>query len=113
MDSTLQFFNGKELHLKIIRRTYCKEFQIIKYLLFLVYNVSITIYYKKYVDGHFKKIKYSILNLKQKKYFLLCGTCYWMASTVPTLSDIRLIKYRKCPICVNNIDRFLICDEPF
>lgn len=75
--------------------------------------MSATIFYKKYVEEHFKKDKYNILNLKHKKYFLLCGTCYWMASTLPSLSEIRLIKYKKCPICVNAVYRFLICDEPF
>ena len=75
--------------------------------------MSATIFYKKYVEGHFKTDKYNILNLKHKKYFLLCGTCYWMASTLPSLSEIRLIKYKKCPICVNAVYRFLICDEPF
>ena len=75
--------------------------------------MSATIFYKKYVEEHFKKDKYNILNLKHKKYFLLCGTCYWMASTLPSLSEIRSIKYKKCPICVNDVYRFLICDEPF
>ena len=75
--------------------------------------MSATIFYKKYVDGHFKKDKYNILNLKHKKYFLLCGTCFWMASTLPRLSSISLIRYKKCPVCVNAVYRFLICDEPF
>jgi hypothetical protein len=75
--------------------------------------MSSTIYYKKYVDWHFKNDKYTTLNLKHKKYFLLCGSCYWMASTLPLLSDLGSIKYKKCPICVNDVYRYLICDESF
>jgi hypothetical protein len=47
----------------------------------------------------------------QKKYFLLCGNCFWMASTLPHLLDEYLFCYRKCLICKNELDRFLICND--
>jgi hypothetical protein len=75
--------------------------------------MSTTIYYKKYIDKYFKNDKYNLLNLNQKKYFLLCGTCYWMASTIPAIKDIGRIRFKKCPVCTNKVNRFLICDENF
>ena len=67
------------------------------------------VYYKKHIK---KYSKYSILNLNQKKYFLLCKNCFWMASTIPVLKDISMIQYKKCPVCINKeVNRFLICDE--
>jgi len=74
---------------------------------------STTISYKKHVEEWLINDKYDIINFGHKKYFLLCGTCFWMASTLPNLSNIRPIRYKKCPICVNDVYRFLICDESF
>lgn len=59
------------------------------------------IHYENYVQDY---------NLKQNKFFLLCGNCLWMASTISTLSDLCLIRYKKCPICIDKVYRFLICD---
>ncbi len=68
-----------------------------------------TIYYKKHLE---KYVKYNnILKLNQKKYFLLCENCFWMASTISTLKDIRLIRYKKSPVCISKVNRFLICEE--
>jgi len=74
---------------------------------------SATAYYKKYVEKQSKKVRNNIPNLKQKGHFLICQNCFWMASELPTLSDICLKTYKKCPLCVYNIDRFLICGESF
>ena len=75
--------------------------------------MSATIHYKNYPEGLFKDDKFNVLNFGNKKYFLLCGTCFWMASTLPSLSNISLIRHKECPICVNDVYRFLICDESF
>ena len=75
--------------------------------------MSSTIYYKKYVEWHFKNGENDRLEFKYKKYFLLCGTCCWMASTLPIISEISSIKYKKCPICTNDVYKYLICDESF
>lgn len=75
--------------------------------------MSSSIYYKKSVNKYYQKLKYSIIDLKYKKYFLICGTCFWMASTLPVLKEINMIQYKKCPICVNDVYRFLICDDSF
>ncbi len=72
-----------------------------------------TVYYRKYVEKHSKKVISKILNLKQKRRFLICQNYFWMASALPALSDISLITYKKCPLCVYNIDRFLICGDSF
>ncbi len=70
-------------------------------------------HYKKYVEKHSKNLKNNMLYLKQKGHFLICQNCFWMASELPTLYDICLITYKKCPLCVCNIDRFLICGDSF
>ena len=74
---------------------------------------STTIYYKKHIEKYFKNDKYNILQLNQKKYFLLCENCFWMASTIPSKKVIHPIRYKKWPVCVNKVNRFLICDESF
>ena len=66
--------------------------------------------YKKYIEKYYKNDKYNQLNFR-KKYFLICENCLWMASTIPAIKDISRIRPKKCPICVNKVDRFLICDE--
>jgi hypothetical protein len=48
-----------------------------------------------------------IYSLK-KKYFLLCGDCFWMSSTLAHSSDEQLTKYKKCPLCESKIDRLSI-----
>ena len=74
-----------------------------------------SINYESYVKEQHPKPKRNvinhIINQRQTKYFLLCGKCLWMASTIPTLSDLCLIRHKKCPICVDRVYRFLICDD--
>ena len=66
------------------------------------------IHFNKHIEKHNQKIKYNRLSPIQKKYFLLCEDCFWMASTLRHTLDNSLNRYRKCPICKNNVDRFLI-----
>ena len=73
----------------------------------------IAIDYKKYVEKYFKNDKYDTLSFNQKKYFLICESCFWMASTIPSIKDISRIRHKKCPYCKNRINRFLICEECF
>gem|GEM_PF-1872492 len=46
---------------------------------------------------------------QQQNYFLICESCFWMAST---LSDLKSsnnslpIHYTRCPLCNNKIDQF-------
>ena len=47
----------------------------------------------------------------QKKYFLICGGCFWMASTLPRSLDYPMIRYKKCPICKNKLDNFQIPNQ--
>jgi rubrerythrin len=56
-------------------------------------------------NQNFKYIKNSQL---QKKYFLICGECFWMASTLPRSLNYPMIRYKKCPICKNKVDNFQI-----
>jgi hypothetical protein len=67
-----------------------------------------TILYKKDIEKYNQNLKYYKFISMQKKYFLLCGDCYWMASTLPHSIEHPLIRYKKCPICKNKLDRFLI-----
>ena len=69
-----------------------------------------TFYYNKEVEKHSQKFKYAKFSssLKDKKYFLICEDCFWMASTIPYTSEYPLFSYRKCPICKNKVDRFQI-----
>ncbi len=68
------------------------------------YEMLNTIYYNKDVEKHNRKFKYNTLSSIQKKYFLLCGDCFWMASTLPNPLDYPLIRYKKCPNCKNKVD---------
>lgn len=65
------------------------------------------------VEEHSTNLKYDLPNYREKKYFLICDSCFWMASTLPYLPDICLIRYKKCPLCLDAVFRFLICDESF
>ena len=47
----------------------------------------------------------------KKNYFLICGGCFWMASTLPRSLDHPLIHYKKCPICKNKLDNFQIPNQ--
>ena len=67
-----------------------------------------TILYKKDIENNNQYLKYYKIISLQKKYFLLCGDCYWMASTLPHPIEHPLIRYKKCPICKNKLDRFQI-----
>jgi hypothetical protein len=66
------------------------------------------ILYKKNIEKNSQKLKYYKHISLQKKYFLFCGDCYWMASTLPYSIDHPLNRYKKCPICKNKLDRFQI-----
>jgi hypothetical protein len=58
---------------------------------------------------HYNKIfKHNINSRIQKKYFLICEGCYWMASTLPCSLDHPITHYKKCPICKNKLDNFQI-----
>jgi hypothetical protein len=48
------------------------------------------------------------LTLIQKKYFLLCEDCFWMASTLRHPSDYPVIRLKKCPICKSRVDTYPI-----
>jgi hypothetical protein len=67
-----------------------------------------TILYKKVIEKNNQNVKYYKLISLQKKYFLLCGDCFWMASTLPHPTEHPLVRYKKCPICKNKLDRFQI-----
>jgi hypothetical protein len=67
------------------------------------------IHFNKHIEKHNQKIKYYRLSPIQKKYFLLCEDCFWMASTLRHTLDYSLNRYRKCPICKKNkVDIFPI-----
>jgi rubrerythrin len=67
-----------------------------------------TIYYNKEVEKHYQNLKYNKLNSNNKKHFLICECCYWMATTLPYPLDYPLNRYKKCPICKNKVDIFSI-----
>jgi hypothetical protein len=68
---------------------------------------------KKKVMIHHKNSKHNdraVLSI-QRKYFLLCKNCLWMASTLPLFSVGRFYiaeSVKNCPICNSNLDRFSI-----
>jgi len=48
---------------------------------------------------------------QQKNYFLICESCFWMASTLNYFKSINNLSssiYRECPLCENKIDQFTI-----
>ena len=67
-----------------------------------------TVLYKKDIEKNNQNLKYYKFISLQKKYFLLCGDCFWMASTLPHPIEHPLVRYKKCPICKNKLDRFQI-----
>ncbi len=67
-----------------------------------------TILHNNDIEKHNQKFKYNRLPPIQKKYFLLCEDCFWMASTLRHTLDYPLNRYRKCPICKNRVDIFPI-----
>ncbi len=70
-----------------------------------------TIDYNKYIKKDFKNDNYNILSFNQKKYFLICESCFWMASTIPSIKGIGRLRHKKCPVCESRLNRFLICEE--
>ena len=68
-----------------------------------------TFYYKKEVEKHSKNLKYNKYIFEQKKYFLICESCFWMASTLPYRAlSYPLNFYKKCPVCKDKVDTFSI-----
>ena len=51
-----------------------------------------------------------VLQQQQQNYFLICESCFWMASTLNqfTLNNILPTIYKECPVCENKLDRFSI-----
>lgn len=70
--------------------------------------MSSTILYEKDIVKNNQNLIYYKSASIQKKYFLLCGDCYWMASTLPHPIEHPLVRYKKCPICKHKLDRFQI-----
>ena len=69
------------------------------------------IIYKKSIEEIHKKIKYNKVFPKHNKYFLLCRDCFWMASTLPHLSNTHTRYFDRCPKCEDRLDKFLICND--
>jgi hypothetical protein len=69
--------------------------------------LSTILYKKDIVKNNQNLINYKFISF-QKKYFLLCGDCFWMASTLPHQIENPLVRYKICPICKNKLDRFQI-----
>jgi hypothetical protein len=48
---------------------------------------------------------------QQQNYFLICESCFWMASTLSphkSKNNLLPVNYTKCPLCDNKIDQFAI-----
>jgi hypothetical protein len=67
-----------------------------------------TILYNKDIEKHNQNLKYYILPPIQKKYFLLCENCFWMASALRYTLNYPSNSYKRCPICKNKVDIFPI-----
>jgi|1186.fasta_scaffold578279_2 hypothetical protein len=64
----------------------------------------------KKLGERYTALKNNLTNTRQKSFFLMCESCFWMASTLNYLKSIDNLSsiFRQCPICENNIDRFTI-----
>jgi len=64
----------------------------------------------KKIGEHYATLKNSLPNIIQKKYFLICESCFWMASTLSYFKSINNLSfiYRECPTCENKINKFTI-----
>jgi len=67
----------------------------------------------KKIEEYYTTLKNNLLNIQQKKYFLICESCLWMASTIHSIKDISRLRHKKCPLCESRLNRFLICEETF
>lgn len=58
--------------------------------------------------------RYDSVDLKQQQeenYFLICESCFWMASTLSHIKSNNILPttiYKECPVCESKIDRFSI-----
>jgi hypothetical protein len=54
--------------------------------------------------------KNNLISIEHKKYFLMCKSCFWMASTLSYFKSINNLWpiFRQCPMCENKIDKFAI-----
>lgn len=52
--------------------------------------------------------KYFGIFSSQKKNFILCCDCYWMASTLSQSLEETMVDYKNCPVCKNETARFPI-----
>ena len=66
--------------------------------------------HSKKIGEYYTALKNNLTNIRQKKYFLICESCFWMASTLSYFKSINNLSsiYRQCPMCENKIDRFTI-----
>jgi hypothetical protein len=56
-----------------------------------------------------KKIDQSFKNkIGKKKYFLMCGNCFWMTSTLYILPNKNKPNYSACPICAYRIHNYFV-----
>ena len=64
----------------------------------------------KKMGEYYATIKNDLTNIRQKKYFLICESCFWMASTLSYFKSTNNLSsiYGQCPLCENKIDRFTI-----
>ncbi len=73
--------------------------------------MSYNILYKKRIEESNKKFKYTKVFPTFEKYFLLCGSCFWMASTLPHSSNVYAKYLNRCPNCKDWLDKFLISND--
>jgi hypothetical protein len=102
----------KKLHLNANLYIYRKKFDSNKYVISAVGKVR-SILYNKDIEKYDHNFKYNKINKIRKKYFLLCGHCFWMTSTLPHILDYPLVYFRNCPSCLHKVDVFPIPKEYF
>jgi len=62
---------------------------------------------KKIGGEYYTALKKNLISIEQKKYFLMCKSCFWMASTLSYLKSINNLWHinRQCPMCKKQINK--------
>ena len=91
---------------------YCKKFGNNIYVIHILERVR-SILYINDIEKYDHNFKYNKIYQIRKKYFLLCGNCFWMSSTLPHILDYPLVYFKNCPSCLHKVDVFPIPKEYF
>ena len=69
---------------------------------------SLSLHKRKLEDNRQERIYNNRLYFRKLRYFLICQNCFWMASALSVLPYEHDAYLKKCPVCNDRINMFLI-----